>query len=163
MKPWFPRLLGLCLALTCIAASADTAERPMLKVQTLDGASFDLAAHRGKWVMINFWATWCTSCIEEMPVLSEFVKSRKDVEGIGLAFEDTDRSEIVDFLKQHPVDYPIAQLDVENPPPDFAIPRGLPTTYMIAPDGSVAKQFLGPITRKDLEGVVNSRKPPVGS
>jgi hypothetical protein len=98
-----------------------------------------------------------------MPVLSEFVKSRADVEGIGLAFEDTERQEIVDFLKRHPVDYPIAQLDVENPPPDFEIPRGLPTTYLIAPDGSVVKHFLGPVTRDDLEQVVNSRKPPVGS
>ncbi|TXH26039.1 MAG: TlpA family protein disulfide reductase, partial [Elusimicrobia bacterium] len=112
---------------------------------------------------VNFWSTWCAPCIEEMPVLSDFVKSRADVEGIGLAFEDTERQEIVDFLKAHPVDYPIAQLDVENPPPDFEIPRGLPTTYLIAPDGSVAKHFLGPVTRDDLEQVVNSRKPPVGS
>ena len=52
---------------------------------------------------------------------------------------------------------------MENPPPDFEIPRGLPTTYLIAPDGSVVKHFLGPVTRDDLEQVVNSRKPPVGS
>lgn len=163
MKTWLACVLATCLALPCSSVTAETAERPSLKVQTLAGTNFELAAHRGKWVMVNFWATWCAPCIEEMPVLSEFVKSREDVEGIGLAFEDTERQEIVDFLKRHPVDYPIAQLDVENPPPDFEIPRGLPTTYMIAPDGSVAKHFLGPVTRDDLEQVVNSRKPPVGS
>src|SRR5690606_8869949 len=89
-------------------------------------------------------------CIAEMPELSAFIEARKDVEGIGLAFEDTDREEILEFLEKHPVDYPIAQLDVEAPPADFDIPRGLPTTYLIAPDGSVAKRFLGPIKEKDL-------------
>ena len=86
-----------------------------------------------------------------MPELSEFIKARADVVGIGLAYEDTERQEIVDFLKRRPVDYPIAQIDVNAPPKDFDIPRGLPTTYLIAPDGTVAKHFLGPIKAKDLE------------
>ena len=70
MKTRFACLLAIGLSLTCAMAHAATAERPALKVQTLQGASFDLATHRGKWVMVNFWATWCAPCIEEMPVLS---------------------------------------------------------------------------------------------
>ena len=94
-----------------------------------------------------------------MPELSAFIKSRPDVDGIGLAFEDTERQEILDFLEKNPVDYPIAQVEVDAPPADFDIPRGLPTTYLIAPDGSVAKQFLGPIKDKDLEQAIKAAKP----
>lgn len=151
--------LAALLVLVSPARAAESTSKPALKVETIDGKSWDLAAHRGQWVVINFWATWCAPCIAEMPELSAFIKSRKDVDGIGLAYEDTDRAEIVDFLKKNPVDYPIAQIDVEAPPADFATPRGLPTTYLIAPDGTIAKQFLGPIRDKDLEQAITAAKP----
>lgn len=149
----------LILLGSSFASAAETAKQPTLKIETLDGKHWDLATHRGHWVVINYWATWCAPCIAEMPALSAFIKSREDVDGIGLAFEDTDRQEILDFLVKNPVDYPIAQVDVEAPPADFDIPRGLPTTYLIAPDGGVAKQFLGPIKDKDLEQAIKAAKP----
>ncbi len=139
--------------------AAKPAATPTLEVGTLDGKPFTLAEHRGKWVIVNFWATWCAPCIAEMPELSAFVDSRHDVVAIGLAYEDTDRQEIVDFLKERPVSYAIAQLDVSDPPKDFATPRGLPTTYLIAPDGTVARHFLGPITGKDLAEAIARAKP----
>jgi hypothetical protein len=79
---------------------------------------------------------------------------REHIEVIGLAYEDTTAEDMRAFLKDHPVVYPIALLDVYDPPKDFATPRGLPTTYLIAPDGRVAKHFLGPITAKDIEGAI---------
>jgi hypothetical protein len=89
-----------------------------------------------------------------MPALSAFVASRDDVRAIGLAWEDTEREEVVEFAKKHPVAYPLAQPDVYEPLADFETPRGLPTTYLIAPDGRVAKRFTGPITMKDLEQAI---------
>ena len=151
------------LALVASTARADTAKQPTLKVTTIEGSAWDLAAHRGQWVVINFWATWCAPCIAEMPELSAFIKTRKDVEGIGLAFEDTDRAEIIEFLDRHPVDYPISQLEVDAPPADFDIPRGLPTTYLIAPDGTVAKRFLGPIRERDLEQAMSAAQSASGN
>src|SRR3546814_7901234 len=62
--------------------------------------------------------------------------------------------ELRTFLEKHPVVYPIAVVDVYDPPADFATPRGLPMTYLIAPGGKVAKQFLGPVTAKDIEGAI---------
>jgi thiol-disulfide isomerase/thioredoxin len=151
-------LLAAILTLTPLVASAETAKQPSLEVTTLDGKPFSLAAQRGKWVIINFWATWCGPCIAEMPELSEFIEKHDDVVGIGLAYEDTEKQEIVDFMAKRPVSYPIAQLDVSDPPADFATPRGLPTTYLIAPDGTVAKHFLGPIKEKDLEQAIAETK-----
>ncbi|MBX3689564.1 TlpA disulfide reductase family protein [Dokdonella sp.] len=155
MKPVVFVVLVL-IASTVHWAAGATAERPSLAVTTLDGQPFDLAAQRGKWVIVNFWATWCTPCIKEMPELSAFVSSRKDVAAIGLAWEDTEREEVLAFAKKHPVSYPLAQIDYDHMPADFETPRGLPTTYLIAPDGRVAKKFVGPITVDDLSKAIGA-------
>jgi thiol-disulfide isomerase/thioredoxin len=137
------------------AASAATATKPTLSVTTLDGASFDLSKQSGKWVIVNFWATWCSPCLKELPDISKFVATHKDkVSAVGLAFEDSDKADIIAFLKQHPISYPVAQVDINEPPKDFDPPKGLPNTYVIAPDGHVAKAFMGPITEKDLDAVI---------
>lgn len=144
------------------AAHADephaTKAKPGLSIKTLDGKTFELSAQHGRWVIVNFWATWCSPCIKEMPDISEFVAGRKDVAAIGLAYEDTDKAEVEAFAKAHPVKYPLAQVDVYQPPADFEKPRGLPTTYLIAPDGSVAKKFTGPITATDLDKAIAAAK-----
>ena len=128
--------------------------RPALDVATLDGEAYDLADHRGKWVVVNFWATWCSPCLKEMPELSALDAMREHVEVIGLAYEDIDVAAMREFLDSHPVVYPIAIVDVYDPPADFATPRGLPMTYLIAPDGKVAERFLGPVTATDIEQVI---------
>jgi thiol-disulfide isomerase/thioredoxin len=141
------------------ASGQATAEIPALKIETVEGSTYELAAYRGKWVVVNFWATWCAPCIKEMPELSALDEQRKDIEVVGLAYEEIEPQTMRDFLKTRPVVYPIAILDVYNPPKDFATPRGLPMTYLIAPDGKVAKQFLGPVTAKEIEAVVASSAP----
>lgn len=131
-----------------------TADLPTLAVDTVDGGRFDLSAQRGKWVVVNFWATWCAPCLKEMPELSALDAMREDVQVIGLAYEDITAADMQAFLKEHPVVYPIAILDVMAPPADFATPRGLPTTYLISPEGKVAKAFAGPVTARDLEALM---------
>ena len=129
-------------------------EKPVLALDTIDGTRYDLAAHRGKWVVVNFWATWCGPCLKEMPELSALDAMREHIEVIGLAYEEIEPAAMQAFLKKHPVVYPIAVVDVYDPPQDFATPRGLPMTYLIAPDGKVAKQFLGPVTANDIESAI---------
>lgn len=129
---------------------------PALRVTTVDGKDYDLASHRGKWVVVNFWATWCAPCLKEMPELSALDAMREQIEVIGLAYEDIEVADMQAFLKEHPVVYPVAILDVNAPPADFDTPRGLPMTWLIAPDGTVAKKFLGPITANDIDTVVSA-------
>ena len=142
--------LGLVLAFAS-GAHATMPERPALKVTTLDGKPYDLASQRGKWVIVNFWATWCVPCIKEMPDISRFAAAHKDkVSAIGLAYEDSEKADIQAFLVKHPVSYPVAQVTLDKPLADFDEPRGLPTTWLISPDGKVAKRFVGPVTEASL-------------
>ena len=141
------RFAAVALALAFVAPlHAAMPEQPTLKVGTLDGKSFDLAAQRGHWVIVNYWATWCVPCIKEMPDISRFVAAHRNVRAIGLAYEDSEPADIKAFLAKHPVVYPIAQVTVDKPLKDFDAPRGLPMTYLIDPQGRVAQQKLGPVT-----------------
>lgn len=150
-----PVLVALLLLAATSAAWSATAAKPALSVKTLDGSTFDLSKQNGKWVIVNFWATWCSPCLKELPDISAFVAAHKDkVAAIGLDFEDAEKDEIEQFLAKHPLSYPVAQVDIDNPPQDFEAPKGLPNTYVIAPDGHVAKAFTGPITTKDLESAI---------
>ena len=145
-------LLGVLLLAGAAFGHAATAAKPSLSVKTLDGGTFNLSAQSGKWVIVNFWATWCSPCLKELPDISAFVAAHKDkVAAIGLDFEDAEKDDIEKFLHKHPLSYPVAQVDIDHPPQDFDAPKGLPNTYVIAPDGHVAKAFTGPITTKDLE------------
>lgn len=133
------------------AKPAASVQRPRLRVATLDGKTFDLAEQRGKWTIVNFWATWCGPCLKEMPELSALDAMREHIVVVGLAYEDTTPEAMQAFIKEHPVVYPIALVDVYDPPEDFETPRGLPMTYIIGPDGAVAKQYMGPVTARMIE------------
>jgi thiol-disulfide isomerase/thioredoxin len=155
-----PTLRFAALAVTlafAVPAQAAMPAQPTLHVATLDGKTFDLAAQRGKWVIVNYWATWCVPCIKEMPDISRFVAAHSNVAAIGLAFDDSAPADIKAFVAKHPVVYPIAQVTLDKPAKDFDEPRGLPTTWLIGPDGKVAKRFVGPVTSAELAAAIGGK------
>ncbi len=131
---------------------------PKLVVKTFDGGNFDLAAQRGRWVVVNYWATWCNPCLKEIPDLDALDKSRDDIVVIGLAYEEIEKADMQAFLKEHPISYPIAVVDVYSPPKDFGTPPGLPMTFLISPDGRVAAKHLGPVTSEQLQAEIAAAK-----
>ncbi|MDQ6646923.1 MAG: TlpA family protein disulfide reductase [Pseudomonadota bacterium] len=147
----------MLLLATTGTAQAAMPVKPTLQVSTLDGRVFDLAAERGKWVIVNYWATWCVPCIKEMPAISHFVGAHKNVTAIGLAYDDSKLADIKAFAAEHPVIYPIAQVTLDKPLKDFDEPRGLPTTYLIRPDGTVARTIVGPVTEASLAELIGTK------
>ncbi len=170
MNTHTPRLVAW-LMLATLAAAAMLAPataapptapaRPTLAVTTLKGQSFALKAQRGKWVIVNYWATWCSPCIKEMPTLSAFVAVHHDVVAVGLAYEDQPVDVIEAFLRKHPVQYPVARIDPMHPPQGIRMPSVLPTTLLIAPDGHLARTFIGPLDIRKLTSAI--RSPETGS
>jgi len=163
----FGRQPGIALALLAMACLVLTAlisppawgqarvgsmvgTQPALVVDTLDGDRFDLAEQRGRWVVINFWATWCAPCIKEIPELSELA-DRDDVVVLGLDYEEIERDELDAFLAQHQPRYAIAPIDPWQPLAGFPVPRGLPVTYLIDAGGTVVEAWLGPVDKTMIE------------
>lgn len=132
-------------------------DTPTLRVALLDGETYDLASRRGQWVVLNFWATWCKPCLKEMPDLDAYDAARADLEVVGLAYEEIEPQDMRAFLQRRPVKYRIAIVDVYEPPAAFGTPRGLPMTYLVAPDGRIAQRFLGPVTSADLDAAIAKR------
>lgn len=159
--PWLVALAVAAAAVFAIVTAPRTppplgrgAAAPAFELSSLDGDRTTLASQRGRVVLVNFWATWCKPCLKEMPELSALDAMREHVEVVGLAYEDIEVAAMRAFLERHPVVYPVAIVDMYAPPADFATPRGLPMTYLIAPDGRVATRFLGPVTSGEIEAAI---------
>ena len=113
-----------------------------------------LKQYAGKIVVLNFWASWCEPCREEMPELSELHTAYKDqnLVVLGMAIEDV--AAINDFLKETKVSYPLFAADMQGM--EIASNLGndkgvLPFTVIIKPDGTVAKTYFGRVTKPLLE------------
>ena len=126
--------------------------------QDPDGKAVNLAALRGKTVVVNFWSTWCPPCVEEMPMFSDVQTAYKDknVVFVGIAADQADN--VKKFLKNTPVNYPIAV----GGQPGFDLSRemgnrhdAVPFTLIINPQESISTRHFGIYTRKDLESDLN--------
>lgn len=119
-----------------------------------DGTILKLADFQGKPLVLNFWATWCTPCIEEMPLLNAFFveNKSKNWQMLGLAIDQP--SAVKRYLAQHPVEYPVvlAGLDGTQWMKDLGNDAGgLPFTLVIDAQGSVQVRKLGKLSQAEIQ------------
>jgi thiol-disulfide isomerase/thioredoxin len=155
IRKWLILVLVLFAPLTW--AAYETEEPVDFALQQLGGGEVALSDYRGEWVVVNYWATWCTPCLKEIPDLSELNQERGDVTVLGLAFEDLEDSDFDQFLEDFDVSYPILKVDVYEPPEPFGAPRVLPTTIILDKEGRAVKAFLGPVTRAAIEQYIDAQ------
>lgn len=154
IRKWL--ILALVLFAPLTWAVYETEEPVDFSLQQLGGGEVSLSDYLGQWVVVNYWATWCTPCLKEIPDLSELHEERSDLTVLGLAFEDLEDSDFDEFLEDFEVSYPILKVDVYQPPEPFGAPRALPTTIILDKQGRAVKAFLGPVTREAIEGFIDS-------
>lgn len=121
----------------------------------LDGVQHSLAEYRGKWVVVNYWATWCPPCRDEIPALEKFYREHKgkDVVVLGVDFEDISAQRLRTFVRVHHMTYPILRAEPAMHTPLGAIP-GLPTTYLISPTGHRVARQVGSISAAALNDFI---------
>jgi|UniRef100_A0A7C5SXD3 Thiol-disulfide isomerase and thioredoxins len=111
-----------------------------LSFLTLDGKEVKLSDYKGKVVLVNFWASWCPPCKEEMPIFEKVYQKYRDKNFVILAVNmDTSEGAMKEFLEKNRYSFPIVRIKGEA---GLNIP-GLPTSYLVDKDGSVKKIRLG--------------------
>lgn len=115
---------------------------PPLELRSLDGKTRTLADHRGKVVLLNFWATWCEPCREEMPAIQKLQERYAGRLAVVAVNFGEGEPRIRDFLKRVPVDFEML-LDTEQRSPKAWGVRILPTSFLIGPDGQITQRVVG--------------------
>lgn len=128
---------------------------PDFRLTGLDGGTVDLTAYRGRPVVVNFWASWCRPCIQEFPLLAAArARHRADgLEVIGVLATSDARDQARAFVRGHGGRWPVGVDRGGGPAGETAIAygvAGLPETYFVRRDGSLAVRQLGELSERSL-------------
>ncbi|HLG91818.1 MAG TPA: redoxin domain-containing protein [Acidimicrobiales bacterium] len=168
-RAWW--LLGLCAVLAAVAgglvavlatrpaATTTEAQSPLLGKPapdfggaSLSGPPVSLASLRGRFVLVNFFASWCAPCRTEAPELVTLAfqhKATGDLAIVGVTFNDSAQAALA-FLRSTGEEWPA----IADPNGQIALAygvRGPPESYLVAPDGRVVAKFVGPVTAKGVD------------
>ena len=141
------RLMAVLVFLAA-ATSAARADSHLVdfSLPDVDGKLHRLSDHRGKWVVINFWATWCGPCMVEIPELIDFHERHKDDDAIviGVNFEQIETPDLVKFIDEMGINYLVVRAG-DTPILPFEPLKGLPSTFFVDPHGEYVASHAGPV------------------
>jgi len=150
--PYFSRfLLALCL-LTLVSVDANAEASKSFVMKDLAGKSHRLSDYQGKWVLVNYWATWCPSCLDEIPDFIDLYERHKAKELVilGVAVDYKNEREVRHFVDDMLVSYPII-LGTPKIFAQFGSSSVLPTTLIFNPQGKLVKIKRGQLTKQVVE------------
>ena len=125
----------------------------------VNGQMQSLDQYQGKWVIVNYWATWCGTCMKELPDLVSLHEDNKDkdIVVVGVNFESISNDRLKAFIARQSIPYPVLR---SEPVPITAIGKvpALPTTYIIDPGGKVVAGEVGLVSQQNLEDYIAGKK-----
>jgi cytochrome c biogenesis protein CcmG/thiol:disulfide interchange protein DsbE len=119
------------------------------------GDTFDIDAERGNWVLVNFFSTTCIPCIQEHPELVELAKRHKGtgaVKLVSVTFEDKPAA-VREFFEKNGGDWPVLLTDTGRIAISYGV-TAVPESYLVAPDGRVARKVIGGITADEVDSFI---------
>ena len=152
-SPVVIRLLAVLLLLAAVAPAAGAdAHHVDFSLPDVTGQVHRLSDHRGKWVVVNFWATWCGPCMVEIPELMRFHERHKDHDAIviGVNFEEIETPALEAFIAEMGIDYLVVRAG-DTPILPFEPLKGLPSTFFVDPHGELVASHVGPVTGAAIE------------
>ncbi|MDA8561998.1 TlpA family protein disulfide reductase [Gammaproteobacteria bacterium] len=123
-----------------------------------NGESVSKSFYKNKWIIVNYWADWCDTCVNEVPELNKFYNNNKDKNMIifGINYDNLPNVSLRKAIKKTGIKFPVLQQD---PSVTWGLSEVtvLPTTFIISPEGDVVRKIIGPNTEKSLLKIVYNR------
>jgi len=128
---------------------------PNFSLVRLDGLPVSLEEHRGKTVILDFWATWCAPCEIQMPVLDTLWKMRggPDLMVLGISVDTDPAEDVTEWVKKRDLEYPIA-IASQDLAIDYGV-LGFPTLVVVDPEGGIHTRHVGVLSRPELEDILD--------
>lgn len=154
MNKWLAGLISTLLLGVCLPTHAIDYSLP-----DLDGRMQSLEQYRGKWVIVNYWATWCGTCRKELPELASLYEKHRnqDIVVVGINFETIGRQELKNFVAAQNIPYPVLRSEPVRRTPIGPVPA-LPITYILDPAGKPVAGEVGLVSRQNLEDYIAAQR-----
>ena len=128
-------------------------------MQDLQGKTHQLADYHGKWLLVNFRATWCPPCLDEIPELNSLHTAHQDRDllVIGIAMDSGSKKNVADFVRTQKILYPVV-FGNQKLAAQIGELEALPTSYLYAPNGELVSYQPGAVTRAGVEAYIKQKK-----